>query len=313
MADHPESRRSEAARTVPSTSYAAEPDTLQPTIAAAAPSAGAVALAPQPAPPAVQDEELTPDIPDYDPAEYRWVPVRRKPRLDGWTEEKQRRFIETLADTGLVTAAAKAVGMSRESAHRLRRAPHGAPFARAWDAARHHAGGLIEDIAFERAIQGVEHEVYNDCGEVVGARLVHDNRLLKYLLSHLKPERYGRGAGGGPSAPAAAPALVLEDSLRAMEPALPAPAQELMAPDELADALVLADVADGMLPHFLAEQRPAKSAERLAAEEAAARTARGAAALAKRDAGHALTEEEFADECYYLDPVSNARRRRPPR
>ena len=42
---------------------------------------------------------------EYDPADYRWVPVRRKPRLDGWTEEKQRRFIETLADTGLVGVA----------------------------------------------------------------------------------------------------------------------------------------------------------------------------------------------------------------
>ena len=102
------------------------------------------------------------------------MPVRRKPRLDGWTEEKQRRFIETLADTGLVRNAAKAVGMSRENAYRLRRAPHGAAFARAWDAARHHAGGLIEDIAFERAIEGVEHDVYNEYGEVVAARLVHD-------------------------------------------------------------------------------------------------------------------------------------------
>ena len=31
---------------------------------------------------------------EYDPADYRWVPVRRAPRYDGWTEEKQRRFIE---------------------------------------------------------------------------------------------------------------------------------------------------------------------------------------------------------------------------
>lgn len=52
----------------------------------------------------------------YDPAEYRWVPVRRRPRYDGWTEEKQRRFIETLADTGLVNVAAKSVGLTRASA-----------------------------------------------------------------------------------------------------------------------------------------------------------------------------------------------------
>jgi hypothetical protein len=80
----------------------------------------------------------TADTPaDYNPDEYRWVPVRRQPRYDGWTEEKQRRFIEVLADTGIVTAAAKAVGMSSQSAQRLRRSPDGAAFSRAWDAARH--------------------------------------------------------------------------------------------------------------------------------------------------------------------------------
>ncbi|TGX53603.1 hypothetical protein E5A73_12325 [Sphingomonas gei] len=279
------------------------------------------APAPDPAPPpesanalAVADDDDAPL--DYDPADYRWVPVRRIPRTDGWTEEKQRRFIETLADTGLVNLAARAVGMSRESAYRLRRSAHGAAFARAWDAARQHAGGLIEDIAFERAIEGVEHEVYNECGEVVGARLVHDNRLLKYLLSHLKPERYGTRNGEGrapampaPAAPAEAPPA-LEESLRAMEPALPAPPEQLLAPEDLAAALELAEMADGVLPHFLSEQRPPRSDAQTAAEEAEARHARGAAAMAREEAGEALTEEESADQCFYLDPVSNARRRR---
>ena len=262
---------------------------------------------------------------EYDPADYRWVPVRRKPRFDGWTEEKQRRFIETLADTGLVGAAAKAVGMSRESAYQLRRAGHGAAFARAWDTARIHAAGLIEDIAFERAIQGVEHEVYNGEGEVVGARLVHDNRLLKYLLSHLKPERYGAARGrdahpGGavvdatPSAsPTPSPTPTLDESLRAMETPLPAPPEQLMAPDELEDALEIADIADGKLPRSLSEQRPPKTDAQIAADEHAARMARGEAAIAKRDAGHQLTQEEFADECYCIDPVSNRQRRRRPR
>ena len=241
----------------------------------------------------------------YDPADYRWVPVRRRPRLDGWTEEKQRRFIETLADTGLVGVAAKAVGMSRETAYRLRRSAHGAAFARAWDAARHHAGGLIEDIAFERAIEGVEQDVYDGNGEVVAARLVYDNRLLKYLLSHLKPDRYGaRAAPPLPSAPA------LEDSLRAMEPLLPALPEHMMEPDDLAHALQLADVADGVLPRFLSEQRPLATDAQIAAAE---REARGAAALAKREAGKELTDQEFADECYYLDPAGNSKRRRRPR
>lgn len=267
---------------------------------------GGTALAVPPLAILEDDPALEPE--PYDPADYRWVPVRRKPRLDGWTEEKQRRFIETLADTGLVNVAARAVGMSRESAYQLRRAEHGAAFARAWDAARQHAGGLIEDIAFERAIEGTEHEVVNEHGEVLRTRLVHDNRLLKYLLSHLKPERYG-----GARSPAE-PIPVLAERLRAMEPALPAPPEQLLDAETLEAELEIADIADGVLPRFLGEQRTPKTAAELKAEKAAARDARGAAALKKRQAGGELTEEEFADECYHLDPVSNAlpraRRRR---
>ena len=128
-----------------------------------------------PAAPSNQSPPLavTPDAPPaYDPADYRWVPVRRRPRRDGWTEEKQRRFIETLADTGIVGLAAKDVGMTRESAYKLRRSAHAAAFARAWDAARHHAGGTLEDIAFERAIEGQEQNVFNEYGEVIATKHV---------------------------------------------------------------------------------------------------------------------------------------------
>jgi hypothetical protein len=262
-------------------------------------------------PPAVQPGDpgtalaVTPGAPPvYDPADYRWVPVRRKPRNDGWTPEKQRRFIETLADTGLVNVAAQAVGLSRASAYQLRRAPHGAAFARAWDAARQQAAGLIEDIAFERAIEGTEQEVLDRDGNVVATRLVHDNRLLKYLLSHLKPERYGRDRA--PAAPASAPEPdTLDATLRAMEPALPAPPEQLLDPETLADELALADIADGQLPHFLSEQAPPVTPEQRAALEAEARHARGRAATAKREAGGTLTDAEFADECYAIDPFSN--------
>jgi hypothetical protein len=203
--------------------------------------------------------------------------------------------------------------MSRASAYQLRRAEHGGAFARAWDTARGHAGGLIEDILFERAIEGTEQEVLNREGDVMAIRLVHDNGLLKWLLSHLKSERYG---GARPPAQAPAPAQpeptgtpIVAESLRAMEPILPAPPGQLLDPGTFAFELHLAEVADGVLPHFLREQRPPKTAAQRKAEVAAARDARGVAALAKREAGGVLTAEEFADECYHLDPVSNARAR----
>ncbi|MDT8760367.1 hypothetical protein MZO42_16825 [Sphingomonas psychrotolerans] len=294
---------------------AADPRPLaEPAPGHAPPPQGPNALA---VPPPADVEDAFPPPEPYDPADYRWVPVRRKPRLDGWTEEKQRRFIETLADTGLVNVACKAVGMSRASAYQLRRSPHGAAFARAWDAARHHAGGLIEDIAFERAIEGTEQEVLGPNGEVIATRLVHDNRLLKYLLGHLKPERYGTRTPGaaphGTATPQPADPPVLEQSLRAMEPALPAPPEQLLDPETLADELLVAEIADGVLPRFLSEQRTPKSDARLAAEEAAARDARGAEARKKHEAGGKLTDAEFADLCYHLDPVGNANPRCRPR
>jgi hypothetical protein len=276
------------------------------------------APAPDPAPPeatalAVPEddaEDLGPILEPYDPADYRWVPVRRVPRRDGWTEEKQRRFIETLADTGLVNVAARAVGMTREGAYALRRSEHGAAFARAWDKARDHAAGLIEDITFERAIEGTEEEVVNSYGDVIATRLVHDNGLLKWLLSRLRPDRYGSDrARAAPAAAAPQAAPMLAETLRAMEPALPAPPEQLLDNDTLEYELGLADIADGKLPHFLSEQRRPKSDGDLAAEEAAARAARGEAAMKKSQAGGTLTDEEFADECYYLDPVSNKRPR----
>ena len=51
-----------------------------------------------------------------------FTPVpRQTSRHDGWTVERQHAFIEALADTGSVKAAAAAVDMSAEGAYYLRR------------------------------------------------------------------------------------------------------------------------------------------------------------------------------------------------
>ena len=264
----------------------------------------------------------------YDPADYRWVPVRRRPRYDGWTEEKQRRFIEALADTGVVGLAAKAVGMTRESANRLRRSPHGAAFSRAWDAARAAAGSVIEDVAFERALEGVAQNIYDEDGAVVCTKRVYNDRLLMFLLRNLKPERYGRrlmGAGalerlradgavanGLPPGetidadPHSALTANLAASLAAMEPVLPAPPTALLDLEALEEELILAEAADGVLPQFLNEQRPARpeldpvKAARLAQVQRGEAIER--AIVGTRD----LTAEEYKDWCAYheaLDPL----------
>jgi molybdenum-dependent DNA-binding transcriptional regulator ModE len=56
-------------------------------------------------------------------------------RRDGWTPERQLRFLDALARSRSVTQAARAAGMTRESAYRLRKRRDGALFAAAWDRA----------------------------------------------------------------------------------------------------------------------------------------------------------------------------------
>lgn len=268
---------------------------------------------------ALADDDFGFATPTYDPAEYRWVPVRRRPRHDGWTEEKQRRFIEVLADTGLVSLAAKEVGMNRASAYRLRRAAHAGAFARAWELARERAGALIEDIAFERAIEGVEVESYDGNGELSGVRTQYNDRLLTFLLRHLRPERYSAAArerrgAAWPEGQGAGDAS-MDEALRAMEPELPAPPEELADPEQLETDLLTAEAADGRLPHFLSEQRAPKSPGRLRAEELAAQQERGRLADEKLGRNESLSDEEFEDWCVYIDPsqAALARKKRRPR
>ncbi|HVL78149.1 MAG TPA: hypothetical protein VM346_02570 [Sphingomicrobium sp.] len=59
--------------------------------------------------------------------------VPRRYRRDGWTPARQLRFLDVLRRTRSVAAAARAVGMSRESAHRLRKRDAGGLFALTWE------------------------------------------------------------------------------------------------------------------------------------------------------------------------------------
>lgn len=68
-------------------------------------------------------------------------------RRDGWTPERQLRFLGALARTRCVTSAARAAGMSRESAYRLRARPGHALFAAAWDKALRSRLGKGHEVA----------------------------------------------------------------------------------------------------------------------------------------------------------------------
>ncbi|WP_298466925.1 hypothetical protein [uncultured Erythrobacter sp.] len=131
------------------------------------------------------------EIPDFTP-----VPI--KPRSDGWTPERQQEFIEALADTGSVEAACKHVNMSTVGAYRIRRLPEGKSFRDAWDAALDLGVQRLEDVAMDRALNGVDEPVYS-YGELVGVRKKVNDRLLMFMLRNRAPDRFGNSVtkGGG--------------------------------------------------------------------------------------------------------------------
>ena len=122
-------------------------------------------------------------IPPFSP-----VP-RGTSRHDGWTQERQRRFIEALAVTGSVKAAAHRVNMTPEGAYLLRRHPEAESFRKAWEAALALGVQQLEDIALERALHGTEVPVYS-YGKLIGSRIKHNDRLLMFMLRNRAPTRF---------------------------------------------------------------------------------------------------------------------------
>ncbi len=124
------------------------------------------------------------DLPDFDP-----VP-RQRNRHDGWTPERQKAFIEALADTGSVRRAANMVNMAQANAYALRRAAGAEGFRRAWDAALDFGLARLKDEAFTRAIEGELIPVF-DRGKLMGFRRKRNDALLMFCLRH-----YGQDANG---------------------------------------------------------------------------------------------------------------------
>lgn len=82
------------------------------------------------------------------------VPLDRH-RNNGWTVPQQERFILALHVMGSVGQAAKAVGISRQSAYNLREKPGAESFAKSWDNAIELGRQRQFDLAMDRAINGV--------------------------------------------------------------------------------------------------------------------------------------------------------------
>jgi hypothetical protein len=133
-----------------------------------------------------------PDIP------FALVPVR--PRRTGWTAQKQRRFIQVLAECGIARHAAAAAGMNERSAHRLALREDAESFADAWDAALQIAARRGASLLFEYGLEGISETVWRD-GKIVYQRRRPSEKALFFLLSRLDPVRFARPPGPDPLSP----------------------------------------------------------------------------------------------------------------
>lgn len=105
-----------------------------------------------------------------------FLPVPMRGRRDGWAPLRQGDFIGFLAETGSVAEAARRVGLSRESAYRLRRRRGAEGFAFVWDAAL-----VASPIACARKVTA-EEAAERAFGRVVQVRM----RRGRYVGSAMK-------------------------------------------------------------------------------------------------------------------------------
>ena len=122
---------------------------------------------------------------------YDFTPVPIAARHDGWTPERQHRFIAELASHGGVAAAARVVGMTPQGARQLRKRPGAEGFARAWDAALEEGRMRSVDEALRRGSDGWWSPVMRN-GKLVGHRHRFDNRLLFAACYGEPMARYAR-------------------------------------------------------------------------------------------------------------------------
>ena len=115
------------------------------------------------------------------PAELDFEPASTRHRTDGITPERQREYVEALADTGIARYAAARIGVSPQAMNRLRRKPEARSFDLACAAAQRIGARRLHDIGWERAIEGqIKRHYYH--GKLAGEERVYDNKLLIYLM-----------------------------------------------------------------------------------------------------------------------------------
>lgn len=97
------------------------------------------------------------------------------------------KFLEKLRAGYSVTSACQAIGITTRQAYVHRNAY--TDFAEQWDDAVDEGADRLEDVAVNRAIEGVARPIYQQ-GIKVGTETVYNENLLMFLLKGKKPEKY---------------------------------------------------------------------------------------------------------------------------
>lgn len=129
----------------------------------------------------------------------------------GIPKRRRAAFLQVLAATGNVSAAARAAGLARWRLYaRRQKDPE---FAAAWRDAEEEAVDLLEAEARRRAVDGVEEPlmgggklIKDEGGHVITVRRYND-RLLELLLKAHRPDRYKDRSEGSAIAHAGLPAV----------------------------------------------------------------------------------------------------------
>ena len=101
---------------------------------------------------------------------------------------KQAAFLGLLAETRCVRTAAQRIGMSRETAYRLRRKPGASSFAAAWDVAMGRASALARKVTPEDLYQRVHCGLLKPLlyrGRYVSTMKKADNSALLRLAAQI--------------------------------------------------------------------------------------------------------------------------------
>ncbi|HEU4821648.1 MAG TPA: hypothetical protein VFS87_10905 [Qipengyuania sp.] len=129
--------------------------------------------------------------PDHDDPLLGFAPyLHPAPRSNSITPERQRRFVATLAATGIVQQAARSIGKSMEALYRLKHKPGAEGFSAAWEAALERGVQRLEDCAMMRAMQGTPTPIVSG-GKLLDWYDKPDNTLLRFLLQHRLADKYG--------------------------------------------------------------------------------------------------------------------------